>query len=237
MNFALVAGIVFAGVLTQSMIGFGVALVTMPLLITILDPTSAGMLVSLFALPLELIIIRRYRHALTIRPFWRIIAGALIGIPLGVVLLTRLDQAVILHALGVLLIGYALYSLLKLRLPVLHAPEWGFGFGFVSGILSGAYNTGGPPLVIYGTCKNWQPEQFKANLQAMMLVTSAASIISRIAAGHLNALVLANLAVALPMVIAGSAAGFWLSRTINAALFRRAVLIMLLLIGVRLLLP
>lgn len=237
MEFVLVAVIVFFGILTQSMIGFGVALICMPLLIHIFDPATAATLVAIFSLPLQLIIIWRYRRALVIRPFWRVMVASVIGIPFGVLLLTRLDRAVILGMLGILLISYALYSLLRLRLPALRAPGWGWGIGLLSGILSGAYNTGGPPLVIYGTCLRWSPEQFKANLQALLLVNSLLVITSHIIAGHVNPVVLQNLVVALPMVIVGTAAGFWLSRYVNETIFRRVVLVALLVIGVQLLLP
>ena len=237
MEFLLVALIVFFGTLTQSMIGFGVALVSMPLLIRLLDPATAAVLVALFVLPLQMIILWRYRHSLNIRPFWRVILSSIIGIPIGVTLLTQLDRSLILGMLGILLISYALYSLFKLRLPSFHNPAWEWGFGLVSGLLGGAYNTSGPPLVIYGTSLRWSPEEFKANLQALLMINSAIVIVAHGVAGHVTPLVLQNLVVALPMVFAGSATGFWLSRYVNEAVFYRIVLIMLVLVGFSLLLP
>lgn len=237
MNFALVGFIVFIGIFTQSMIGFGVALISMPLLIRILEPSDAATLVALFSLPLQVLIIWRYRRSLEIRPFWRVIVGSVIGIPLGVALLSYLDRQIILTALGVLLIGYALYSLLNLRLPEIRQPGWGFGVGLASGVLSGAYNTGGPPMVIYGTCLRWESAKFKANMQAMLMVNSLIVISAHVLAGHVTTVVLKNLAVALPIVLIGTACGFWASRYVNERAFKKAVLILLLLIGVRLLLP
>ncbi len=219
------------------MIGFGVALISVPLLIRLLDPPTAATLVAMFSLPLQIIIMWRYRHALQVRPFWRVIVGVTVGIPIGVTLLTQLDRGLILGALGVFLIGYALYSLFRLRLPELQRPAWGFGFGFASGILGGAYNTSGPPLVIYGTALHWTSEQFKANLQALLLINSLLVIVAHGFAGHITPLVWQNLAVALPTVAVGSASGFWLSRYVNEAAFYQLVLVMLLLIGVSLLLP
>ncbi len=142
--FLLVAGISLLGVITQSMIGFGVALICMPLLILVLDPITAATFVAIFTLPVQLIIMWRYRDALRVRPFWRVIVGAAIGCPIGVLLITRLDRQIILTALGIFLIAFALYSLLNLHLPEIRRPAWGFGFGIASGILGGAYNTGGP---------------------------------------------------------------------------------------------
>src|SRR4051794_11595837 len=111
MQFAIVALIVLLGVTAHSILGFGVALICMPLLIGVLDPSSAAALVALFTVPMQVIIIWRYRHALDLRPFWRVILGTIVGIPLGVFLLGRQDHQVILTALGLFLIAYALYSL------------------------------------------------------------------------------------------------------------------------------
>ena len=235
--FLLVAAICFAGVVTQSIIGFGVALVCMPLLIQIFDPVSAAALVALFVFPLQLIIMWRYRRALNIRPFWRVLVGVIVGRPIGGLLLERLDERVILSALGILLIGYAVYSLTRPRLRTIHHPAWAFGCGLAAGILGGAYNTGGPPVVIYGSSMGWDSDRFRANLQALFLINSSLVILAHVAAGHVNTLVLENLLVALPATLLALGVGFALSRYVREAAFRKAVLVLLVVIGARLLLP
>ena len=89
----------------------------------------------------------------------------------------QLDARIVLSALGIFLIVYALYNLFNLRLPRIRQPKWDFSFGLASGMLSGAYNTGGPPLVIYGTSLGWSSEEFKANLQALFMLNSFLVII------------------------------------------------------------
>lgn len=73
--------------------------------------------------------------------------------------------------LGVVIVAYALYALFNPTLPELAQRSWAYGFGFAGGVLSGAYNTSGPPVVIYGTCRCWQPAEFKSNLQGYFLLT------------------------------------------------------------------
>ncbi len=237
MLFLLVAVIVFFGVVVHSILGFGVALVTVSLLLHILSPTETAAFVAIFTMPLQLVIIWRYRKALTLRPISHLILGSVIGIPIGVVLLSIMSEQIILGALGLFLIAYSLYSLSNLRLPEIRHPSWGLGFGMLSGVLSGAYNTGGPPLAIYGTARRWTPDQFKANLQALFTLNGALVLIAHVAAGHVDTLVLENSLIALPVIAVGSALGFRLSRRVNEAIFRKAVLILLLLVGIRLLLP
>jgi len=237
LQFLIVAVIVFFGVVAHSILGFGVALICMPLLVLVLDPVSAAAFVALFTVPLQLIIIWRYRDALRLRPFWRVIIGTALGAPIGVFLIAQLDERIILSALGIFLIIYSLYNLFNLRLPRIIQPKWDFSFGLASGILGGAYNTGGPPLVIYGTSLGWTSEEFKANLQALFMLNSFLVIALHIIAGHVDTLVIEHLAISLPVVAVGTALGFWLSRYVNEALFRKCVLALLLIVGVHLLLP
>lgn len=238
MNALPVAIVTFFAVFSQAVTGSGLALIAMPILVGILDPISAAALVAIMAFTTQLVMMTRYRRAMRIGSLWRLMIGSLIGIPLGVLALSTLDERFILTILGVLLIAYALYGLFDFRLPSIQSDSpLAYGFGVVSGLLHGAYNTGGPPFVIFGMCCSWEPETFKGNLQALLMVNSVSVILVHATAGHYNAQVFQNYLYALPMVALGALAGFWLDRFINAALFRKLVLILLLLIGVKMILP
>lgn len=237
MDFFFLALVLFAAVLTQSIAGFGVALVAMPFLVSLMRPVEASTLMAITAIPLQIIILWRYRHALQARSLWKLMVGALFGIPIGVEVFAHWDQQVIFTVLGVLLIAYSLYSLIQLKLPKIPSNKWAFGFGFASGLLGGAFNTGGPPLVIYGQSRSWEADQFKANLQLLLMVNSSFVVIAHLAAGHITNAVLTSYVIALPTVFVATAVGFRISKYVDEALFRRVVLILLLVVGIRLLLP
>ena len=42
--------------------------------------------------------------------------------------------------------------------------------GLLSGILTGAYNVGGPPVVIYADARRWTPDAVRSNLQSFFLL-------------------------------------------------------------------
>lgn len=236
MDVFFIGAIIYFAILTQAISGSGLALVAMPLLVQFLEPVTAASLVALMALTTQLIMITRYRRSLSARGLWRLMVGSLIGIPLGVVALARLDAEFILTALGIILVAYSLYSLFGPQLPEIRQAWWGFPFGFVSGLLHGAYNTGGPPYVIYGVGRRWTTTEFKANLQALLMVNSVSVVIAHLIAGHYTGKVLQTYASALPLILLGALTGFWLDRYVNERLFRRIVLILLLIIGLRMLL-
>jgi uncharacterized membrane protein YfcA len=163
-------------------------------------------------------------------------AASVVAVPLGVLAVRRLDGGLVLVVLGVVLAGYALYGLLDLRLPVLERPGWAYAAGFVGGLLGGAYNTSGPPVVIYGHCRRWPAAEFKGNLQGYFLVNSLVVLGSHALAGAFTSQVWRHWLVALPGLALGIAAGLLLDRRIDPLLFRRLVLILLLVLGLRLIL-
>jgi uncharacterized membrane protein YfcA len=231
-----VACIVFLAAFTQSVSGFGLGLVSMALLPLLIDVRVAVPLVTLVAISVEFTLLLRFRHSLNLRAVARLVLAALIGIPIGLFALRNVDGQVILRLLGLIIAGYAAYGLLNLKLPAIHNQRWAYGFGFISGILTGLYNTGGPPLVIYGTCRRWSPDEFRGNLQGIFIVTSCLTITGHAISQNYTPTVWQLFLAAVPAILAGLLLGFFAARYIHAETFRKIVLVLLLILGIRLLL-
>src|SRR3972149_6002742 len=88
----LVGSIVFLAAFTQSLSGFGLALVTMALLPSLIGVRVATPLVALVAIIIETVLLMRYREALDVRAIWRVVLAALIGTPLGGMFLSRVAE-------------------------------------------------------------------------------------------------------------------------------------------------
>ncbi|MCZ7672281.1 MAG: sulfite exporter TauE/SafE family protein [Chloroflexi bacterium] len=88
----LVFLIVFAAIFTQTVTGFGLALVSMPLLALVLPIQVAAPLVALFGLVAELLLLLRYRTALNVRAVAVLIGASVVGIPVGVYVLGEMDE-------------------------------------------------------------------------------------------------------------------------------------------------
>ncbi len=231
---AIVFGVIFLSVFVQSMSGFGLALVSMALLPGIVGIQVAAPLVALVGIPLEFLLLLKYRSALNIHAVWPLIIASLFGIPLGIYVLKRVDEEIVLTILGIVITGYALYSLLEVKLPQMNHPTWAYGSGFFAGLLGGAYNTGGPPVIIYGNCRGWLPAEFKSNLQSFFLVVTLFVVAAHAFSGNLTEVVWLDFLCAVPAIGLGFVAGTWLDRYLNPALFRKVVLVLLVLLGLRL---
>lgn len=230
----LIITVIFLAVFTQSLTGFGSALVSMALLPLFLDIRIATPLVALAGGTLEILLLLRYRRALNLRAVWRMTAASAVGVPLGVLALHRLDQRVMLTLLGLLITLYAIYALLDLHLPELRHPAWAYGLGFLGGAFGGAYNTSGPPVIVYGNARRWLPAEFKSNLQGFFLFNSLLVIAGHLLSHNITPQVWGDYLVALPAILTGVVAGISLDRLIDAATFRRMVLWFLVVLGIRL---
>ena len=226
--------IIFLAVFTQSLTGFGSALVAMAFLPDLLGMKIATPLVAVISLTLEVILLVRYRSALNIRAVWQLVLASLAGIPVGILALSRVDEKLVMVILGLVIAAYALYALLNVRLPELSSRWWAFAFGFVAGVLGGAYNTSGPPVVIYGNCRRWQPAEFKSNLQGFFMINSILVVSMHAWGGNLTPAIFQAYAWTLPSIALGILLGASLDRVINPESFRKLVLVLLLMMSVRL---
>ncbi len=232
----LVAVIIFFAVLTQTVTGFGIALVAMSLLVQLLGIHIAAPLVAMTAAVLEFTLLVRHRDAINWRAVWRLSVASAIGIPLGILALRHVNERVVLMVLGLVIVTYSVYALITPRLPKIENPNWAFGFGFLAGLLSGAYNTGGPPVVLYGNSQGWNPAEFKSNLQGLFLLNDILVITGHALSQHLTPAVWNNFWIALPALALGLIAGFGVERLIPPAAFRKIVLLLLIVTGLRLIL-
>jgi hypothetical protein len=227
----IVLSILFMTTLLRSSLGFGDALVAMPLLSLLIGIEMAVPLVGLLGSTISFVIFFNNRQQVQFRTAARLIVASFVGIPIGVLVLRTVPEAVVLAILGVVLVAYGLYGLIQPRLPMVG--EWtAYPFGFVAGVLGGAYNTNGPPIVIYGTLRRWEPQPFRVTLQTYFVPTGSMILISHALGGLWTRDVLLLYVLVLPL----AAVAIWLGGQVNRHLprqtFRRIIYLFLVVIGV-----
>lgn len=172
--------IVFVATLVRSTFGFGESLVAVPLLIFFIPIEIAVPLSVLLSSFIAAIVIVQDRKKIHFYSAKWLILFALLGIPIGLLLLLYGNENGVKASLGLLIILYAAYSLLSkntFRLKTDHK-AWLFACGFLSGIFGGAYGLNGPPLVIYGNLQQWTATHFRATLQAYFLPASLIAMLA-----------------------------------------------------------
>ena len=230
-----VVAIITLSAFTRSALGFGDALIAMPLLALILGMKTATPLVALVASTIALTILLQAWRKVDLRVTWRLVISTLLGIPIGLSFLNNAPETTVKGVLGVVLIGFGLYNLVSPTLPALRSERWSYLFGLVGGILGGAYNTNGPPVVLYGVLRRWSPTRFRATLQGYFLPTGLTILISHGIAGLWTAIVLRLYLTALPAVLLGVLLGGWVHKRLPTQRFQKLVYTALVVMGVLLL--
>ena len=228
----LVLSTIFLSAFIRSALGFGDALIAMPLLAMIVDVKIATPLVALGASTIAVVILLRAWRQVDIKATWRLVVSTLIGIPLGLLFLKTAPESAVKAVLGVVLIGFGLYNLITPRLPNLTSEALSFVFGFAAGILGGAYNMNGPPVVIYGVLRRWSPERFRATLQGYFLPTGGTILISHGLAGLWTPTVLRLYLYALPVIVSAVLVGGVVNKRVSEERFKGVVYGFLVLMGV-----
>jgi len=112
---------------------------------------------------------RRSIHFKSVCP---LVLASFAGIPIGIFFLTEADERIVKLILAVTVLTFSVFALTQPRLFVIRTVKPALPFGFVAGILGGAYNAPGPLLVVHDTLRHWSAEQFRATLQGYFLPTS-----------------------------------------------------------------
>ncbi len=236
-NVVLAAALIlFGSALLQSTIGFGSAMVAMPLLSPLLGIQTAAAIVGLVSVAFSILVVIIDRRQINWRQSWQLMLASLAGVPFGLLLLRNVPERAVLFGLGTILVGYGLFGLTSARLK-LRGENWmAWPLGFVSGVLGGAYNTNGPPLVVFGTLQQWPPQQFRATLQGVFFTTGIAIAAGQGGAGFWTPAALQTTAWAAPGVLTAALLGRWLNTRIPHAAFTKIVHGMLIALGIALML-
>lgn len=232
-----VIAVVFVATLIRSTLGFGEALVAVPLLALRLPVEIAAPLAVLVSITVSVIVTFQESHHIHRRAAGWLAGWTLVGIPLGLYALTHVNGRAVKGTLGVLIVGFALWSLLnRVRFELTRdSLPWLCGVGLTAGVLGGAYGMNGPPLVIYGSLRRWSSAQFRATLQGYFLPASLAGMAGYWAAGLWVPMVTRLFLMSLPASIAATFLGRAVHARIPAGAFFKYVYVGLLAVGLTLL--
>ncbi len=231
-----------AGGLVNGLTGFGTGITAMGLWLHALPPAVVASLVvvcSVIAQLQSLPVIRRDIEWRRLLPF---LLPGLLGVPLGTWLLPRIEPGAFKAGVGVFLIAYAAYALLRgaaRRAP----PEGAFGgriadgaVGFGGGILGGMAGVSGVLPVVWADVRGWSKARRRSLVQGFNLAVLSAALAAHATSGLLTAEVGWATLAALPGTLGGAWAGAMIYRRLGDRGYQRVVMLLLLVSGVMLVL-
>jgi uncharacterized protein len=146
-NLILFVSATFAASFVTGLAGFAFAIVAAAIWLHFLPPAQSTVLIAAFGLIVQGWAVWNLRHAIRpvrLAPF---LIGAVIGVPLGTQLLRWASPDSLRFGIGVVLVAFSLYSLIRPRLPTAgEAGHFTDGMiGTLNGALGGATGFAGIP--------------------------------------------------------------------------------------------
>lgn len=237
-DYAFIAGAMFLAGMIKGLIGFGLPLIAVSLLSSFLD---VGLSLALIILP---IVVTNFWQGLTsgrakaaVKRFWGLLLMLTIGIWIGSRIVASIDPDRVLLILACVVLAFALLELTTVRITIAprHESPAGFVAGFVGGLIGGLTTTYGPFLVAYMSALRMSKEDFVGSAGVVWFWASLSLLV---AYGTANILTperaLVSAGCVLPALL-GMHIGSLGRRRLNEELFRRLLLIALIIAGLNLL--
>ena len=224
--FAAVAVICALASAVQAVTGFGFALVAVPLLSIVIDPVEAVIVVTMVGLGLTTIAAHRERAHVLRAPAKRMIVGGLLGMPVGLFALIRLDVEALRIVIAVVITAMVLALLFGVRLGSGTRTQW--GAGVASGALLTSTGVNGPPLVLTLQSMDVSPAVARGTLQRVFQGQDLVAVMAFVAVGRVDVMVVLLALTGMVGVPLGWAWGDRLFGRISPEVFRVVVLATLL---------
>ncbi|MFC7477596.1 sulfite exporter TauE/SafE family protein [Dankookia sp. GCM10030260] len=222
-----------AGGFVQGLSGFAFGLVALSIWAWVLDPVLAGPLTVFCSLLGQLLSIGSLRGSLDMRRALPFILGGVVGVPIGVALLQRIDPVAFRLAVGLLLVVWCPAMLLARALPRITRGGGAAdaAAGLVGGVMGGIGGLTGPAPTLWVTLRGWGRDAQRGVFQAFNLAMHALTLATLLASGTFPAAAWPLCLVAAPAMLLPALLGARLYRRFSDAAFRRVVLGLLALSG------
>jgi uncharacterized protein len=233
---AALAGIVFFSAVLQRSVGFGFALLAVPLAAFVVPTKNAVVIVFLSGWMTSLWLAIRLRHLIEWPAARRLAAGCLLGAPVGVVILSFVPGTTLRIVLGLTTCSAALWIIVSSRVlrrqPVLRYGATTYALGLASGITNTSLATSGPPLVFALRRSGLQDDRFRATISAVFVLSNVIGLPLLIAAGLVTSFDVKVAATTLLPCLLGMAAGSLVGAVMRSSHFVWAVDVLLLATGI-----
>ena len=230
---------VFTAAFVTGVAGFAFGLVAAGIWLHVLTPAQSAVLVTAYAILVQGYAAWKLRRAIRWRRILPLLIGGLIGIPLGLELLRLVPATPIRIGVGLFIIAFSLYNLLKPKMPEFagERPVTDGGIGVLSGVLSGATGLATILPAIWSSLRGWPRDEQRAVFQPAGVLIFVATAVWFGGTGTIDMPTIRFFLIGLPALLLGTWLGLRLYGRLDDASFRKVVLVVLLASGFGLIVP
>ena len=221
----------FSAGLAQSSLGFGMALIMAPCIALVIEPVAVVPTIVLMSTVNTFLVALRNKRMIKWRLLVPLSIGGLIGASLGLNVLLQLDPDIMRLFIGILVLTFTGILWSGWQHPLREKPWTILSVGFVSGFTGGATSISGPPVVLFLANQNMPRDVFRANLTSYFFLLNCFMITWLSWNDVMRGSIVLNAAALFPATLTGTLIGLYFGRRIPENAFRRAVFIVLLIMG------
>lgn len=204
---ALAAGTLFLGSFVQGMVGFGLGMVSVPLLSLFLDVKMAIPIATVFGWLITIPVCLKMRQHINFKLAFILYIPAIVGIQFGGELLKNIQSGYILLAMGLILIFVGGSTLINRPIRVKDNIFSAITCGLLSGVLGAGAGESGPPIVTYMNCLKVSAEKIKATTNFYFFMAMLTVIFKLLSNGVITHDVGVITAWSIPAMLAGGLIG------------------------------
>ena len=230
------ASAAFVAALVAGVSGFAFAPIAASVWLHIFTPLETATLTVAYNILVQGYGTWRMRHAFDWSRLWPFVIGGPPGVAIGILVLRWADPATMRIAVGVFLVLYALYGLLRPALrPIRVGAPADTTAALVGGMLGAMAGFPGILVVIWCGLRGWSKDVQRAVFQPVSVALLIAAAVTLVASGSVTRPVAERFAIGLPALALGTWVGFKLYGRLDEEMFRRILLMLLLASGLVLL--
>lgn len=233
----LIAGAV-AGGFVNGLAGFGTSLFALGWWLQIMPPLQAVALVLTLSVASGLQGAWVVRNAIEPRRLAVFLIPALLGIPIGLQILSVIDVDVLKLVVAGFLLAYGVFFIARRNLPSLtrEYPLVDATLGFAGGILGAIAGLSGALPTMWMAMRDWPRQKTRAVLQPFNIAVLGISAVMLAVDGAFDQATLITIAIAFPATMLAAQAGLWVFARLSDVQFRWLLVMLMLSSGVVLLL-
>jgi uncharacterized protein len=221
-----------AGGVVNGLTGFGTGITAMGFWLYAMPPTVAASLSIICSCVSQLQTVHLIWRTIRWRRVLIFVVPGLLGVPVGTYILPHINPMLFRIGIGIFLIGYSSYVLLRRGQM---KSDWGGrgadgAIGFGGGILGGIAGLSGVFPIIWTDIRGWIKDERRAVVQSFNIAILWLAFASHAASGLLTRQVLLQAAIALPGTIVGAHTGAFYRRLADHS-YQRIILVLLLISG------
>jgi uncharacterized membrane protein YfcA len=230
-EFLLIALILLFASFVQGFSGFGLAIISIPLLSLFFNIKHVIPLIALLGFLLNILLYFELRRHIIFKNLKNLYIGSLLGIPIGIFFFLIADVKILKLIVSIIILIFVIVNFIKNLEVKKIQPIYGYVAGFFAGFLGGAINTNGPPVLIYQKMIPQSKTEFKSSITGYFILNSVLIVSSHFITGITTKFVLLNFVYFSPIIIIGFILGNKTFKKINTVIFNKIILFLLLAIA------